>query len=337
MYFIRPEDCQLKANLHSHSVLSDGKLTPEELVSAYKEREYSVLAITDHEAPYDHSVLSTSDFLLITGYEVYIRNSPTCAFDVFKPEIHLNLLAREPHNTTFIGYDPNYCKYMPHDVARTRKMGEVPGSRSYTKEYIQRFINIARENGYLISYNHPCWSMENPGDILEYEGFFSLEVFNTGSMMINGYENNMALYDQLLRRGRRIFCHGADDNHNKKPFDDLLCDSFGAWTMILADKPDYDVVITALEQGRFYASTGVRINAFETEGKHVHMEFSPAQRVIMHISPKRSVNVYQPDGKAFTSCDMEIPDEAPYVYFSVIASDGSRAEMRAFTRKELGI
>ena len=40
---------------------------------------------------------------MLTGYEAYIRPSPTCEFDLFKPEIHLNLLAKDPHNTAIIG------------------------------------------------------------------------------------------------------------------------------------------------------------------------------------------------------------------------------------------
>ena len=41
-----------KANLHSHSVISDGRLTPEEMRDFYREHGYSVLAITrfsDHQ------------------------------------------------------------------------------------------------------------------------------------------------------------------------------------------------------------------------------------------------------------------------------------------------
>ena len=93
--YITPQAKQYRANLHSHSTLSDGRLTPEQLVEAYREAGYSILAITDHEAPYDHTALSTPDFLLLTGYEAYIRPSRTAAFDPFRPEIHLNLLAKE--------------------------------------------------------------------------------------------------------------------------------------------------------------------------------------------------------------------------------------------------
>ena len=64
---------QYKANLHCHSVLSDGALTPEQLKEAYKAEGYSVLAITDHCRPCDHSAMSDeiSETLLceeLSGY-----------------------------------------------------------------------------------------------------------------------------------------------------------------------------------------------------------------------------------------------------------------------------
>ena len=101
MQFISPDLPQFKANLHSHSNLSDGSLSPEAMAQAYKEQGYSVLAITDHEAPYDHTDLSTPDFLMLTGYEAYIRPSANCQLDIYGPEIHLNLLAKEPHNRQY--------------------------------------------------------------------------------------------------------------------------------------------------------------------------------------------------------------------------------------------
>ena len=60
--YIAPGAKQYRANLHSHTNLSDGTLTPEQMVQAYQEKGYSILAITDHEAPYDHTALSTADF-----------------------------------------------------------------------------------------------------------------------------------------------------------------------------------------------------------------------------------------------------------------------------------
>lgn len=335
MIYLSPDMPQYRANLHSHSNLSDGKLTPEQMVRAYRDKGYSILAITDHEAPYDHTGLSTPDFLMLTGYEAYIRPSAECRFDPFGPEIHMNLLARDPHNTSIVGFDPNFCKYMPLDLAEQRPHAGALGPRRYTREYIQSFIDAARAAGYLVTYNHPCWSMEDEADILSYDGCFSLEVFNTGSMKISGYECNMALYDKFLRRGKFLYCHGADDNHNAKPFGDLLCDSFGAWTMVLADELSYPAVIRALEQGRFYATTGPTITELRFDGLHVRLGCTPAQRVILHGSPKLARSFYHADGAPVTLAEFDLPPQAEYFYFSVLAADGTAAHTRAFRRSEL--
>ena len=165
------------------------------------------------------------------------------------------------------------------------------GPRRYEREYIRRFIQEAKNAGYLVTYNHPNWSMEEPEEILHYDGFFSLEIFNTGSMVINGHENNLGLYDRLLRHGKFPYVHGADDNHNKQPFGDPRCDSFGAWTMIMARELSYPAIIEALEKGDFYASTGPSIHELRFEGSQVYLACSEARRIMMHMSPKRSQNV----------------------------------------------
>lgn len=332
MKYIEREKKVFKANLHCHTVLSDGELTPEQAVEAYKKQGYSILAITDHEATYDHSLLSTKDFLLLTGYEAHIRTSVEC--DRFNPEIHINLLAKEPHNTTLVAYDPYFGEWMPKEIADTRKKAGNIGPRKYDRQYINQFIQEAKNAGYLVTYNHPCWSMEAEEDILSYEGIFSLEVFNTGSMLVNGYEHNMALYDKFLRCGKMIYCHGADDNHNRRPFDDIGCDSFGAWTMILAKELTYEAVIEALEKGDFYASTGPEIYELTMEGGHVHLECSPARKIMMHMSPKKTIAVYNPNGSSVTVADFEVPEGIKYIYFSVITEQGKSAYTRGFLPEE---
>ena len=76
MYLISPDKKQYKANLHCHSTYSDGAKTPEELKEMYRAHGYSILAITDHETPQSHTDLTDEDFLMLTGYECYIRTSP---------------------------------------------------------------------------------------------------------------------------------------------------------------------------------------------------------------------------------------------------------------------
>ena len=338
MKYITRDMPQYKANLHSHSCLSDGTLTPEQMAEEYKKRGYSILAITDHEAPYDHTDLSSENFLMLTGWEAYIRPNAECRTEYFGPEIHMNLLAREPHITTYVAYDPNFCKYMPHELAEALpQAGTGLGARKYSPDYINAFIAAAREAGYLVTYNHPVWSMEEPERILQYDGWFSLEVFNSGCTVISGHEQNLALYERLMRHGKFPFVHGADDNHNKKPLDDFLSDSFRSWTMVLAEDLSYPSVIRALEEGRFYASTGPEIREFTIEGTHVHMEFTPAQRVVLCMSEKKCLNAYRSDGGEITSADFEIPDYAPWFFLTVTDARGREAVTHSFTREQLDL
>lgn len=327
---------QFKANLHSHSTLSDGRLTPQELKAAYKANGYQILAITDHESPKDHTLLSEEDFLLLTGYEAYIRPDPQCAYDVFASEIHLNLFARDPHNETLICYNPAYCKYLSVEAQAALTKAGSERTREYTVAYINEFIRTARENGYLVSYNHPVWSMEEESRLLAYEGCFSMEMVNGNSLVHNNMEYNGPLYDALLRHGKRWFVHGADDNHNRFDFGDPQCDSFRAATMILADELSYTAVIEAMEAGEMYSTMGPTFKEITFDGSTLHVVCSDVSVITCHIGSKNPACVRAAEGETVATADFSISPYARYVRLSVMDSKGRRADTRAYERTELG-
>ena len=170
MELIKKGAPQYKANLHCHSTLSDGHLTPAELKDAYKSHGYSVLAITDHECPYDHTAMSDKDFLMITGYEAYIRKYENGCGDMYVPEIHINLFAKEPHNLAFICFNDSFCKYVKDRSVRDgfNKVGSQE-ARRYDVEYVNMFVRTALENGYICTHNHPFWSLEDWKMVEQYE------------------------------------------------------------------------------------------------------------------------------------------------------------------------
>lgn len=336
--YIKKGAPQYKANLHSHSTISDGKLTPEEMKQAYREHGYSILSITDHEAPFDHSDMTENDFLMLTGYEAYIRIPHSGKYNPYKPEIHINLFAKDPHNVKYVNFNESYCKYIkdPETRAAFQKVGsEEP--REYTAEYINSFVKVAQENGYLCAYNHAVWSLEDHERISAYEGFFSMEMSNYSSFVMNAMEYNGALYDRLLREGKRIFCHSADDNHNAAPFDSPYSDSFGGSTMVLADELTYPAVIDALEKGNFYSSMGPEITELYFDGSKVHIETCEAKQIIMFCGGKKTYFVMGSKDEPVTCADFEIPEKAPYVRFSVVDFEGKHADTRGFFRDELEI
>lgn len=337
MYLIAPNKRQYKANLHCHSTWSDGHKTPEELKAMYQKRGYSVLAITDHEVPKSHSYLSGDNFIMITGYENYIREAEDGAYDTYGKEIHLNLFAREPENEAMVCYNDCYCKYMDDEAKAALKKVGSQRPRVYSGEYINEYIRTAQENGYLVAYNHPVWSMETEADILAYEGYFSLEMCNYGSYLVNHLEYNGALYDKMLCAGKKVFCHSADDNHNEYPEGRPECDSFGGFTMLMPEEFTYAGIIEAMEKGEMYSSMGPLFQEVSVEGGRLHIECSEVERIYVFYGGKSPDYVLAEEGRMLTEADFTIPPSAKYVRVSIWDNRGRAADTRGFFREELGL
>lgn len=58
-----------KANLHCHTTMSDGALTPEEIKKIYAQQGYSIVAYTDHELLFPQNHLTDDTFLALNGLE----------------------------------------------------------------------------------------------------------------------------------------------------------------------------------------------------------------------------------------------------------------------------
>ncbi len=337
IYLISPRQKQYKANLHCHSVLSDGKKTPAELKEMYKSHGYSVLAITDHERPSEHTELSDDRFIMLTGYECYIRENPDGVYNPFNKEIHLNLFAKDPKNVKMICCNEHYCRYLKRDNAfeGLERVGSEK-LRELTEEYVNEYIRTASEHGYLVAYNHPYWSMENEAEILSYDGLFSMEMCNYGSYLLNHLEYNGALYDKLLLAGKRIFCHSTDDNHNHYPEGDPNCDSFGAFTMILPDEFSYNGVIRAMENGDMYSSMGPTFSEVSVDGNKLHIECSEVRNIFMYFGSKQPYHLHANKGETLTSADFPIQSGVKYIRVSIEDGEGNRADTRGFSREEIG-
>lgn len=337
MYLISPTQKQYKANLHCHSTYSDGKKTPEELKEMYQRNGYSILAITDHETPKSHNELTDSEFIMLTGYECYIRPTEEGTYNIFISELHLNLFARDPKNETMICYNRPYLKYMDDDAKNVLVKAGSERPREYTTEYINEYIQTARENGYLVAYNHPYWSMEDENQILSYKGYFSLELCNYDSYLMNHLEYNAPLYDKMLTNGMHVFCHSGDDNHNIYPEDDPKCDSYGAFTMIMPEEFTYNGIIDAMEKGEMYSSMGPIFKEISIEGDKLHVECSEVVQISVYFGSKTPKYELAPKGSTITSADFTIHPESRYLRISIFDKYGKSADTRGFFRDELGL
>ena len=335
-FLISNEGKFYKANLHAHSTVSDGAFTPEQLKEMYKAKGYSILALTDHELLVDHSDLDDEDFLTITSLEyAFIEKE-----DYFKSRtIELNMFAKEQHNTTQVCYDPSYVVHGEKWRAPLVKHVGERYKREYTIDCIQHVIDEANKNGFIVSLNHPGYSMETPEFFGKLDGLFAMEIYNHISFIgagVNDY--NPAMYDDMLRRGKNLFCICADDCHAGKPDDSPYCDRYGGFVMIKAKKLSYTEIICALQKGEFYASQGPLIEElFVSEGK-VHIKCSPAKSIAMNTErrPFGGVRIAE-KGQYLTEAVFSLPLGQRYFRFDVVDEHGRHANTRAYTLKELGV
>ena len=272
-----------KANLHCHSRYSDGRATVETIKEEYVKRGYSVVAFTDHEVLIDASKLCDENFVAINSCELSVRG-PKLDLDSDNPSVkvvHMNFYAKDQKNTVTPFYNEKYYNPKFEDV-RDRVIAGEPTERIYSHECINEMVARAHELGYLVSYNHPVWSLQNAEDYLGYEGFDFIEVHNT-SCIISGFHESDHAYNDMMKAGKKIMPVATDDNHNVKGFEGVRSDSFGGWVVLDAPRLDYPSVISALEQGDFYASTGPEIHSIvlDDETGVLKVKCSPAKRVFL--------------------------------------------------------
>lgn len=330
-YLLPKDGTFYKANLHSHSTVSDGKLTPEEMKTAYKEKGYSILAYTDHDVFVAHPELTDSDFLVLHGYEASVEEE-TDKGPYFMRECHFCLIALDPDNLKQPCW--HRTKFVPRCAEEARSKvqfyeDEPDYEREYTPECISEMMKIGRERGFFVTYNHPTWSLENYTDYIGYNNMHAMEVCNYGTLEQGFPEYNEKEYDDMLRAGKRIFCIATDDNHNWKN------DSFGAFTMIKAHKLEYKAVTDALLAGNFYASQAPEIYDLWFEDGKIHINCSDAKRIILHTAGRHVMEVTAPKGESVNSAEFEVRPEFGYVRITVHDSEDKHANTNAYFTDEL--
>lgn len=335
-YLLPPEGRFYKANLHCHSTVSDGTLSPQELKEVYKAKGYSVLAITDHEWMQAYPELNDPEFLTITSYEMTLRDGVKTTSD--NRIVHMNFYAKDPGCAEQIAYDPNWVVKYCHNLSENqlRRQAKDPESRVFGPGFINRVTQEARGKGFLVSYNHPGWGLEGDVDYLNYDGFFAVEVYNHSCFMDVGLnEENLHVYDRMLRAGKRLYCTCNDDNHNRKGLDPDFTDSFGGFNMIKAPELSYDAIMKSLENGDFYASTGPEIHEMYVEDGELHIRCSPVRDVLLNTSGRKGEHDRARAGEVVTEAVFPLADYYRYFRITLIDHAGQKAFSRAYFKDEL--
>ncbi|MBQ9940046.1 MAG: hypothetical protein IJO74_00695 [Clostridia bacterium] len=329
-YLLSQNGTFYKANLHCHTTVSDGVLTPEETKKIYKENGYSIVAFTDHDVMVPHPELKDDDFLPLNGYELEVRAekkeqlNKTCHM-CFIPLSPDNLKQVCFHRTKY--FDGNGMDYL--DVIQFDE-NEPDYIREYTPECINDMMKKGIDNGFFVTYNHPNISIEGYNEYMKYNHMHAMEVYNSSSDQGGYCEYNEKEYDAMLRGGKRIFCIATDDTHI---VENCCC----GYTMIKAEKLEYKAITDALLAGNFYASQGPSIYDLWYEDGIIHIDCSDAVTIELHTANRAGcVKAKKDDArKVVNTAEFKLRPEDGYVRLTVTDANGKHANTNAYFIDEL--
>ena len=239
-----------KGNTHAHTTVSDGNASTEYVTNWYHEHGYNFLFITDHNKRVNPDTVKMptnkrGDFILIPGEEVTGE--------------------RLIHTTGL-----NVSEYVD------------PGPELNSKtEVIQNHVKSIRKANGVTIINHPNFrSGAQVSDIIKVKNLNMIEVYNghPGTYSF-GYIGKPVSHisveekwDSLLTMGMKIYGVAADDAHHYDEFYAEKVNPGRGWVMVQSDNLDANSIVSAMENGDFYASIGVILKSIKTNKKSYSVE-----------------------------------------------------------------
>jgi CubicO group peptidase (beta-lactamase class C family) len=230
----------LKGNTHTHTLESDGDSPPDEVARWYKTHGYNFLVLSDHNVfvdPRRFASLMDSAFLLIPGEELTTRFGT-------KP-VHVNGL--------------NIPGVIPPQTDTTL-LGTV-----------QKNVDAVRSAEGVPHINHPNFGWAITEDVLaKVKNDKLIEIHNGHPLVHNeggGESPGMEeVWDYLLTYSSRIFGIAVDDAHHfQGEFAPARANPGRGWVTVRAKSLDAREIMTQLEVGRFYASSGVELDSIRVQ------------------------------------------------------------------------
>ena len=278
-----------RGNIHTHSTRSDGKLTPREVIAAYRAQGYDFISVTDH-------------FMAKFGW-------PVIDTSAYRDDSFTTLLGAELHaGETSVGEPWHFVAVgLPLDFAPARD-DETPAELAQRAADAGAFVGIAHPNRYSLTLE----------EALQIDAAQAIEVFNHTTLTHNDRPDSWWLCDQLSTRGRRVLAFGADDAHfNARP------DGFGCWIQVKSEALDPDQLLASLKAGDFYTSQGPEfIDATVRDGR-IRVKCSPATAIFVS---GRGSTARQARGVDLTEASFPVdPFRCAFFRVTIIDSAGRRA------------
>jgi hypothetical protein len=280
----RPALHWYKGNTHAHTINTDGDSPADEVVRWYRQQKYHFLVLSDHDmvTPVDalNSIFGapstvsgarrpdvpSNPFLVIPGEEVTDKFSP-----------------REQAGEAVTGRDLTSKEL--HLTAVNVRKPVVPQAGGSVTEVLQRDVDAIRAAGGFPIVNHPnfVWAF-GAAELQGLRNAKAYELWNGHAQTHNlggaGHPGTEQIWDQVLSAGTLIYGVGADDSHQFRNAGvaGAIAAPGRAWIMVRAPELSADAIVSALERGDFYASTGVELEDYAVAPDSITIRVKPQSR-----------------------------------------------------------
>lgn len=278
-----------KGMLHSHTTESDGWLSPERVLKAYKSMGYDFVCLTDHWKVTPKPEKAPEDLLYIPGVELDGGDTGVGNFHLVGIDVR--------DGAAFKPVKPN-------------------------KDYSAReLFELLRAEGGLIELAHPSWNGVTCADAADIaDDLFAMEVWNSGCDVEIGRGLADVQWDDLLSRNHKIKGIAVDDAHR------YYIDSGKGWVMVRAEALTRKAVRAALEKGDFYSSTGPIIHDVLMDDASMTIKCSPVRKIDLVSSPTKGQSTLAPQGSCLTEHTFQLPKEkGRYARFRITDFSGCHA------------
>ena len=285
-----------RGNLHTHSNLSDGAWSLDNVVNAYKRVGY--------------------DFVMMSEHFIHHYNFPMADTRHLRGNDFTTLIGAELHAPVTSAGE------LWHIVAAGLPLDFPPPGKGETGPQIAKRAVAA---GAFVGIAHPAWSQLTLEDGRDLSFAHAVEIYNHGCAVECDRGDGFYLLDQLLNEGHRMSAFATDDAHFKVP------DHFGGWVQVKAQSLDPEVLLEALKRGQYYASQGPQFHDIQLVGDELTVNCSPVDTIAVVCGISRTVVKV---GRAITEATLNLKKledgwlmekTSPWFRVVVIDNGGKRA------------
>ncbi len=303
-----------KGNLHTHSLWSDGDDYPEMIMQWYKDHDYHFIGLSDHNILQEGEkwVSVPNNAIRQNAFQEYLQEWGeewvNYREDTSGIQVQLKTLEEYcgkfevPGEFLIIKCEEITDRYEDKPVhlnATNLKELIPPAGGNNLVEVLQNNIDAvmaqreATGQPMIVHINHPNfgWAMTAEDImVLKNERFF--EVYN-GHPAVNNYGDSTrlgteAMWDKINAHYSQIgqpllYGLAVDDSHNYHNLGLQYSNAGRGWIMVNATDLQPESLIEALENGQFYASTGVELENYDFDGKEIQLSVKAEEGVQYQI------------------------------------------------------